>query len=472
MSRDESRPCLTQGGMSSLTLGNSLNLTNAPCTMAPNMVPNGDKSDYKSGKCCMIILPHDAPPRVVKVEGPRPYPWHTSETKVLLQTTEGQAPREELFVQLVCDEDGRFTHKDRPNRHIHGLLGDCYIMCVIDYTPPEPENEDDEWPDETFRMGERIPHNLLPRVLSALAWKQNVVFSPYHTYFHDVLNDVVNEYWRIMKDTNANMRELHDIIWAILRNMTHPHIERTTIAAGITFTERPDVMIKSKAGLTYALRLCFDALEFWASNNGASTFLSWETDRIPDEMPEALPNPSLTCDEFGHKVTPYYTALYENYFRHLDTLAKSEAEAERRKIEAERREKEAAAKRAAEAARKAQRLLEERIARLEAEASRPYTKSGAQRLPHKSSSTSRCRTNEEQAVHDHHVSDEDKARRTVIWEANQQLAHLRAETARLEKAYAEMRDEQQRQGAAAALRSQVLPGKATVASFAPGVCDA
>jgi hypothetical protein len=444
-----------------------LNLANAPCTMAPNMLPNGDKTNYSDNKRCMIILPHDGHPRVVKVDGPKPYPWRTSETKVLLQTTEGQAPGDELFVQLVCDEDGMWTQKGKPNKHVNGLWGDCYLMCVVDSTPPEPENEDDEWPDETFRMGERIPHNLLPRVLSALAWKQNVMFSPYRGYFHHVLGEAVRKYEHIMKDTNANMRELTGVIWRCLRTMDHPHIERTTIAAGMITPEHPDVMIKSKAALAYALNSCFFALRYWAGENGASAYLSWEHDTIPEEMPEALPNPSLTCDELGHKLTLYYAALYENYFRRLDTLAESEAETERRKREADRREKEAAAKRAAEQAKKAQRLLEERIARLEAEANRPYTKPGAQKLSQKGS-TSRARTKEEQAIHDHHVSEEDKARRTAVWEAKQELAYLTAEANRLEKAYTEMRDEEKRQGAAAALCNQVVPGKATMGSFVPG----
>jgi hypothetical protein len=444
-----------------------LNLTNAPCTMAPNMLPNGDTTDYKGGTRCMIILPWDGPPRVVKVDKRRPYPWRTSETKVLLQTTEDQAPGDELFVQLVCDEDGMWTQKGKPNKHINGLWGDCYVMVVIDSTPPEPENEDEEWPDETFRVGERIPHKFLPRVLSALAWKQNVMFSPYHGYFHHVLGEAVRKYEQIMQNTNANMRELTDVIWRCLRTMDHPHIERTTIAAGMITPEHPDIMVKSKTALVYALNSCFFALQYWAGENGASQFLSLELNSIPDEMPEELPNPSLTCDELGHKLTPYYAALYENHFRRLDTLAQSEAEAERRKIEAERREKEADAKRAAEAARKAQRLLEERIARLEAEASRPYSKSGGQRLPQKGS-TSRTRTKEEQAVHDHHVSEEHKQRRAAVWEARQELAHLTAETKRLEKAYTDMREEEERQGAAAALRNQVVPEKATMASFLPG----
>jgi hypothetical protein len=444
-----------------------LNLTNAPCTMAPNMPRDGDKSDYKSGKLCMIMLPHDGHPRVVKVEGPRPYPWTTSETKVLLQTTEDQEPGDELFVQLVCDDNGMFTQKDKPNKHVVGLLGDCFIMCVIDSTPPEPKNEDEEWPDESFRMGERIPHKFLPRVLSTLAWKQNVMFSPFHGYFHHVLGEAVRKYEVILETTNANPRQLTNIIWECLRTMQHPHIECTTIAAGMMTPSHPDIMIKSKAGLLHAIDNCFFALQHWAAENGANQFLSLQHDSIPDEMPEELPHPSLTCDEIGHKLTPYYAALHENYFRRLDTLAQSEADAERRKREAERREKEEAAKRAAEQAKKAQRLLEERIARLEAEANRPYTKSGAQKLPQKGS-TSRARTKEEQAVHDHHVSEEDKARRTAVWEAKQELAHLTAETKRLEKAYTDMRDEEKRQGAAAALRNQVVPGKATMGSFVPG----
>ena len=443
-----------------------LNLTNAPCTMAPNTRPTGDTTDYKGGTRCMIILPWNGPWKIVKVEKQRPYPWQTSETKLLLQTTDGQAPGDELFVQLVCDEDGLYTQKDKPNRHVHGLWGDCYIMCVIDSTPPEPENEDEEWPDETFRVGERIPHNLLPRVLSALKWKQDVMFSPYHGYFHHVLGEAVSKYEDIMQNTNANMRQLTGVIWECLRTMEHPHIERTTIAAGMITPEHPDIMIKSKAALVYAINNCFFALQYWARENGASQFLSLQHDSIPEGMPEELPNPRLTCDAYGHNMTPLLARLYEDYFRRLQTLAESEADAERRKREAERREKEEAAKRAAEAAKKQQRLLEERIARLEAEANRPYTKSGTQKLPQKGS-TSRVRTKEEQAIHDHHVSEEDKARRTAVWEAKQELARLTAEANRLEKAYTAMRDEQQRQGAAAALRNQVIPGKATMASFVP-----
>ena len=45
---------------------------------------------------------------------------------------------------------------------------------------------------------------------------------------------------------------------------------------------------------------------------------------------------------------------------------------------------------------------------------------------------------------------------------------MKAETKRLEKAYTEMRDEEKRQGAVAALRNQVLPSKLTMASFVPG----
>ena len=267
------------------------------------------------------------------------------------------------------------------------------------------------------------------------------MFSPFHGYFHHVVGEAVKKYEDALANTNIDVHQIGDILMACLGSMDHPHIETTTIAAGMILPEHPDIMIKSRDGLAYAISRVFQALYVYTAAHGHGIALQWDRSTIPDDMPEMLPSPSLTCDEYGHKMTPYLAQLYENYFRRLDTLAVSEAEAERRKQEAERREKEAAAKRAAEAAKKAQRLFEERIARLEAEANRPYTKSGARQLPQTNSTSRVLLTMEQQAIHDHHVSDEEKARRKAIWEANQELAHMKAETKRLEKAYTEMRDE-------------------------------
>lgn len=432
-----------------------------------NMVGHGDMSDYKSGRLCMIELPCDGPMRIVKVDN-RPYLWRTSESVVLLHTTTGQAPGDELFVQLLCDEDGMWTQKGKPNKHVPGLWGDCYVMCVIDSTPPEPENNNDEWPGASlsFRTGERIPHNLIARILSS-CYRHSLMLSTFHDFFHNFLGEVSRKYRNRLADTNIDTRQIGDVLMACLRSMKHPHIETTTIAACMLSPEHPDIMIKSRDALAYAIDCVLDALYDWSSVHGHGIALQWNRS-IPDIIPEALANPSLTCNEFGHKMQPLLVALYEDYFRRLDTLAESNAEAERRKAEAERRDREAAAKRNAEQAKKAQRLLEERIARLEAEDRRPYTKSGTQRLQQKGlTNRSRTRTKEEQAVHDHHVSDEDKACRTAVWEAKQELAHLTSETNRLEKAYTQMRDEQQHQGAAAALRNHVVPGKTTMGSFFP-----
>eukprot|EP00966_Prymnesium_polylepis_P252570 5839154-Prymnesium_polylepis.1 len=98
-------------------------------------------------------------------------------------------------------------------------------------------------------MGERTPHNLIARALEALNWKQNITFSPYHGYFHHVLDEAVQKYDGIMKGTNADMRQIGGIIGDCLRSMDHRHIERTTIAAGMFRPEHPDIMIKSKEAL-------------------------------------------------------------------------------------------------------------------------------------------------------------------------------------------------------------------------------
>eukprot|EP00966_Prymnesium_polylepis_P144155 3328081-Prymnesium_polylepis.1 len=76
-----------------------------------------DKTDYNGGTRTMILLPYDGPIRIVKVTQRNCHPWSVSETKVLLQTTEGQAQGDELSVQLVCDEDGTCTQKGKPNKH-------------------------------------------------------------------------------------------------------------------------------------------------------------------------------------------------------------------------------------------------------------------------------------------------------------------------------------------------------------------
>eukprot|EP00966_Prymnesium_polylepis_P011265 259505-Prymnesium_polylepis.1 len=87
-------------------------------------------------------------------------------------------------------------------------------------------------------------------------------------------------------------------------------------------------MIKSKEALAYAFTHLFNILRMWAVANGASVFLSWEQDKcFPAHIPNELPNPSLTCKEFGDRMQPFIVRLYEDYFRRLDTLAESEAEA-------------------------------------------------------------------------------------------------------------------------------------------------
>jgi hypothetical protein len=426
----------------------------------------GDKTDYNGGTRTMIHLPHDGLIRIVAVTQRNCYPWST-DTKVLLQTTEGQAQGDELTVLLVCDEDGHHTQKGKPNKHVLGLWGDCYIQCVIDTRPPEPENEDDDWPDESYRIGERIPHKLIACALEALNWKQNIMFSPYHAYFHRVLDEVVQKYKCIVKDNKAGMRQLPGVIEDCLRSMDHRHIERTTIEDTMFIREHADIMIKSKEALVYAFTHLFNTLRTWAVANGASVVLAVEQDKcFPAYIPDALPNPSLTCTEFGDRMQPFIVRLYEDYFRSLDTLAMSEAEVKRRKQETERREKEAITTRTAAAARKKQRLLEERIARLEKEENRPYSKPGATKLSHKWAK-SRVRTKEEQTVHDHHISDEDKVRRKAIFDAKQELAHLTAETNRFEKTQMKKRDEEKREGAARALNAHVVPGKAKVSDFVP-----
>ena len=431
------------------------------------MKSNGDTTDYENPTLTMIEFPAQGPPRIVPVTSDSPYKFIDIESKQLFRTGKGQAAGQELVVYLVCDGDGIYTQKGNPNKHIPGLFGPCYLMCMIESTASAPENEEQEWPEDTFRIGERIPHEFIARVIEEFTWKQNVVYSPYHGYFHHVLGEAVRKYEK-MQYTNADTdtKQITNVIWRCLCSMEHPHIERTTIAAVMITPEHPDVLIKSTDGLTHALESCMKALAIWAAGNGAAAFLSWERDTIPDEMPESLPNPSLTCKQVGAKLHPVFVARYANYFSRLDAAQESEAEAQRRKAEAERRDREAAAKRASENAKKAKRLLKERIARLEAEASRPYTDRGAQRLPQKSS-TSRGTLRVSQVVHDHHVSNDCKAQRTVIWEAKQEMVRLTAEANRLEKAYMEMRNEEKRQGAAAALRNQVTPGKATVASFVP-----
>eukprot|EP00966_Prymnesium_polylepis_P261274 6034959-Prymnesium_polylepis.1 len=81
------------------------------------------------------------------------------------------------------------------------------------------------------------------------------MFSPYHAYFHHVLDEAVQKYHGIMKDTNADMRQLGGIIGDCLRSMDHRHIERTTIAASKPYESRmfrpehADIMIKSKEAL-------------------------------------------------------------------------------------------------------------------------------------------------------------------------------------------------------------------------------
>ena len=432
------------------------------------MSSNRDKTDYSQKRAVLLELTWNGPMRVVSMDRQRPYPWSVSDTKLLLQTTEGLEPGHEMFVQLICDDEGLFTRADQPNRHIWDLKGSAFINTVVDYMPPELENDDDVCADETFVQGQRIPHAFIARVFASLKWKQDMMFSPYHGYFHHVLSELVNKYRAVIDRGSPLLEELDALVLSFLEDVEHPHIERTTVAAGLFTPSHPDIMIKSLEALKYAINFIKSLLQEWACESGMMVAVDWMEDTIPSNFPVSLPNPLQTCEEFGRKIQPLVVRLYEDYFRRLDASEESEAEANRRKDEAERRELEAAAKRAAQASARNERILRERIARLEVETNRPLPTRGRQRLPQKGSA-SRVRTAEEQAVHDHHVSEEDKARRSAVWEARQQLAQLAAETKRLEKAYNELHDEQERQGAAAALRSQVIPPLPNVAAFVPEV---
>jgi hypothetical protein len=433
------------------------------------MSSNRDKTDYSQKRAVLLALQWNGPMRVLSMDSQRPYPWSVSDTKVLLHTTEGLEPGYEMFVQLLCDDEGIFTRADQPNRHIWGLKGTAFINVVVDYLSPEPENDDDVGADETFVQGQRIPHALIARVFESLKWQQDMRFSQFHGYFQHVLTELVNKYRAVIDDGCSHLlEELDALVLSFLEDVEHPHIERTTVGASMLTPSHPDIMIKSLDALKYAINCIMNLLKEWASASGLMVAVEWLEDTIPHNFPATLPNPSHTCEEFGRRIQPLVARLYEDYFRRLDASEESEAEANRRKDEAERRDLEAAAKRAAQASARKERILRERIARLEVETNRPLPTRGRQRLPQKGSA-GRVRTAEEQAVHDHHVSEEDKARRSAVWEARQQLAQLAAETKRLETAYSELHDEQERQGAAAALRNHVIPPLPNLAGFVPDV---
>eukprot|EP00966_Prymnesium_polylepis_P036376 844051-Prymnesium_polylepis.2 len=111
-----------------------------------------------------------------------------------------------------------------------------------------------------------------------------------------------------------------------LRTMNHPHIERTMVAAGMISPkgmitpEHPDIMfmIKSKDAMRYAIGCVLGALYASDVLAGVNVYMHWDRDSIPDGIPEELPNPSLTCQENGHRMQPLVARLYEDYFRRLE----------------------------------------------------------------------------------------------------------------------------------------------------------
>lgn len=414
-----------------------------------------------------LVLPRKGPWRIESVGS-----WQSGElqSRVLLRTTEGQEANQELVVLLLYDPDARGTKK--PNKHFHGAFGDCYIVAAKK-SPTEPGAEGG-CDDENIEFGVCIPQKWLGCVLSNLKLHQETTFSPFRAIFYAVLNQSLDFHRKALqsdKDLSKLVTKLDKAVVACVRGMHHVHIEKTVVV--VEKDEFPDILIKSKDALVYALKTLLSAFHDWTRSNGGchtncdpDVCIPEQLATVAELLPQQLPNPSLTCEEFAAKMGVLVARMIEDHDTRAATLAKSKAEMERRTQETIRRQEEVAAKKGAEDAKKAERLAEERIARLNAETNRPYSQRGQPRLPQKCS-TARIVTTQRKTVHDHHISNGYKAQREANWMGNQQQAQFEAETNRREKAYQEMREEQRRRGAAAALRSQVMPCKPTLASFVP-----
>ena len=433
-----------------------------------------DQSDYANPRMCLVRFPEVGCAHLITFPKPNEMPFSKANVDVVLRTTKGLQPGHEIYVMLIMDAQLNSTPFKtdktwkqlmtlRCNRTVFGVFGDAFLN-VFDIVK---ENDT----IKCCTQGNMLPRHLVHDVFSSLKRKQDVSYCPFSHMFEDIVTDNLEQNYEQDPRLGGVLEMAFDIVYASVK---HRHIERLEVSTGYTNENSMNLAIKSKEAVMHLSRKLNDALRFWVKDENRVVINMDGIDEYLRGLPSQLPNASLTFDEYGRRMKPLILRLYDDHFRLLRNRAEASIDLERRIKACEARDEDEAAERAALNAERAVKVAAQRLASLEAgvaaeTASTPRKEKGKSKGGKGGGKgknrAAPTRSAEAAAIHDHHVSPDEKARRTAVWELRQEVAHLEAEARRARLEAERLKTASEAEGARLALKEQVVPSAPTVAAF-------
>ena len=414
-----------------------------------------DHTDYTRPDRVTICIPHRGPVAIRKMERASFFPFFADLSfHTVIDTDAGMAPNERMHIYLLYK---KATTCEQCNQHLYGIDGDAFINVIIATVGKD---------GNSFTQGNAIPHEFISTVFAKLKHLQDVDLSPYDHLYKTLFASNMSSH-------HPTNRHMLDAMKSHIEDVRHPHIERLINEDNGALR----LVIKSKRAFKYALATLLMKMEYLNTDkHNLSEYLALievlTLNDFIDVIPAQLPNASLTFDEYGQRMQPLIVRLYYDYFRLLRNKAEASIDRERRVKGSEEREKREAAERAALDAEKAVKVAAQRLAALEAgvaaaTASTPRKAKGkgGKGGGKGKNRTAPTRRAEAAAIHDHHVSPDEKARRTAVWELRHEMAHLEAEARRTRLEAERLKTASEAEGARLALKEQVVPSAPTVAAF-------